>query len=254
MEETSKQENERDQEEEEEIIGLNKCFNVKFRLGPIRFDFNPVVTIFSALIIWAFVIWCIKEPDSSLKEMNKWKDWITRTWTWFYIGTQDVWAVFIVILYFSKYANIKLGGDDEKPEYNDATYFTMLFAAGIGIGLFYFGVAEPIFHYAPGQYGNRYWNRWGISSLSVYFSNNSSEDWRFQWVKNESKLLFIVDTWLFQLKVHFSRSSFSNKFFKYKKERKIFEDFLSFSTRLRCCLIGYRSLGFFSLWIPIMLD
>ena len=145
--------------EEEEIYGVEKCFNVKFSLGCIRFDFNPVVSALSAMIIWAFVIWCIVEPKSSLAEMNKWKDWITKTWTWFYIGTQDVWAVFIVVLYFSKYANVKLGGDDEEPEYNDATYFTMLFAAGIGIGLFFFGVAEPIFHYAPGNYGNRYWKR-----------------------------------------------------------------------------------------------
>ena len=43
--------------------------------------------------------------------------------------------------------------------FSDATYFTMLFAAGIGIGLFYFGVAETIFHYQPGAFGNRYWDR-----------------------------------------------------------------------------------------------
>lgn len=57
-----------------------------------------------------------------------------------YIGTQDAWAVFIIVLYFSKYGKMKLGKPDEKPEFKDATYFTMLFAAGIGIGLFYFGV------------------------------------------------------------------------------------------------------------------
>eukprot|EP00112_Aurelia_sp_Birch-Aquarium-sp1_P010001 Seg21581.1 transcript_id=Seg21581.1/GoldUCD/mRNA.D3Y31 product="Glycine betaine transporter" protein_id=Seg21581.1/GoldUCD/D3Y31 len=149
----------RPREEEEEIYGLDKCVAVRFKLGFIRFDFNPIVTFFSALIVWAFVIWCIVEPKGSFKEMKIWKDWITNTWTWFYIGTQDVWAVFVVILYFSKYSKMKLGDDDEKPEYNDASYFMMLFAAGIGIGLFYFGVAEPIFHYAPGKYGNRYWNR-----------------------------------------------------------------------------------------------
>ena len=149
----------KEQQTDDTVYGLDKCFNVKFNLGFIRFDFNPVVSFFSAVIIWAFVIWCIAKPKSSLDEMREWKDWITKTWTWFYIGTQDVWAIFIVILYFSKYANIKLGNDDEGPEYNDATYFTMLFAAGIGIGLFFFGVAEPIFHYEPGHYGNRYWKR-----------------------------------------------------------------------------------------------
>ncbi len=146
-------------EQTSELRPIDKCLTVKGKIGFISIYLNPIVTIFSAIIIWGFVIWCIVSPKGSLKEMSKWKNWIGDTWTWFYIGTQDVWAVFIVILYFSKYSSYKLGKDDEKPEYSDATYFTMLFAAGIGIGLFYFGVAEPIYHYEPGNYGNRYWNR-----------------------------------------------------------------------------------------------
>ena len=90
--------------------------------------------------------------------------------TWLYIGSQDVWALFAIILYFrlvansianpewdlklkefsndcSKYSNIKLGKDTDVPEYSDATWFTMLFACGIGTGLFFFGVAEPLYHY-----------------------------------------------------------------------------------------------------------
>ena len=56
-------------------------------------------------------------------------------------------AIFLVLLYFSKYSNIKLGKDDEPPEYNGVSWFMMLFACGIGVGLFFYGVAEPIFHY-----------------------------------------------------------------------------------------------------------
>lgn len=81
------------------------------------------------------------------------------TSTWFYIGTKNIWVLFITVVYFSKYSKIKLGKDDDEPEFSDLSYFTMLFAAGVGIGLFYFGVAEPIFHYEPGLYGNRYWGR-----------------------------------------------------------------------------------------------
>ena len=136
-----------------------KCCTVKGKFCFIHFNFNPVVTVLSAIIIWAMVVLCIIYPESSLKQMSVWKDWITRTWTWFYIGTQNVWIVFVLVLYFSKYSKLKLGRDDEKPEYSDATYFTMLFAAGVGIGLFYFGVAEPIYHYAPGKKGNRYMGR-----------------------------------------------------------------------------------------------
>ena len=54
-----------------------------------------------------------------------------------------------------------LGRDDEPEEYSDGTYFTMLFSAGVGIGLFFFGVAEPILHYAAkkGYKENRYYQR-----------------------------------------------------------------------------------------------
>lgn len=107
--------------------------------------FNPLVTLLSAAIIWGFVTWCIVKSEAANEEMGKWKIWITEKFTWMYIGTQDIWAVIIIMLYFSKHSNMKLGRDDEEPEFNDATYFTMLFAAGIGIGLFYFGVGKLAF-------------------------------------------------------------------------------------------------------------
>uniref|UniRef100_A0A7M5VED6 Uncharacterized protein n=1 Tax=Clytia hemisphaerica TaxID=252671 RepID=A0A7M5VED6_9CNID len=163
----------------------DRCFHTKGCFGPLKYYFNPITSICSALIIWAFVAWCIQSPDGSQEVTTRWKSWITKHWTWLYIGTQDVWAVFIICVYFSKYSNMKLGKDDEKPEFSNGAYFTMLFAAGVGIGLFYFGVAEPIFHLQPGQYGNRFWNRytdnqqaqdainvtfyhWGIHAWVVY--------------------------------------------------------------------------------------
>ena len=60
----------------------------------------------------------------------------------------------IMFSIFSKYADLKLGKPDEKPEYNDVTWFMMLFACGIGVGLFFYGVAEPITHYTITR--NRY--------------------------------------------------------------------------------------------------
>ena len=55
--------------------------------------------------------------------------------------------------YSSKYATLKLGNQDDEPEYNTFTWFMMLFACGVGVGLFFYGVAEPIFHYTS---RNRY--------------------------------------------------------------------------------------------------
>ena len=160
---------------EMEFDETKKCTRVKFNIGPIRIDLNPVVTVASAIIIWGFVIWCIIQPKPANQELSTWMLWVTKTWTWLYIGTQDGWAVFIIVVYFSKYSNIKLGKPDDKPEYGDATYFTMLFAAGIGIGLFYFGVAEPIWHYEPGRHGNRYWGRYVSTLISVLVLRESAE-------------------------------------------------------------------------------
>ena len=126
-----------------------RWFRVNWKWGTIRnvkigifLRFNPVVTFLSAAIIWSFVIWCAVDADKANAEMSKWMLWITEVFTWMYIGTQDVWFLFIIVLYFSKYGKMKLGKPDDKPDFNDLTYFTMLFAAGIGIGLFYFGVGK----------------------------------------------------------------------------------------------------------------
>ncbi len=142
-----------------ERIPVKKCLTVQGKIGCISFYFNPIVTVFSAVIIWSFVAWCMIKPKESLREMTKMKTWITDSWTWFYIATSNIWIIFIIYVAFSKYSKLKLGKDDEKPEFNDVTYFTMLFAAGMGIGLFYLGVAEPIFHFNSKEYRNRYWNR-----------------------------------------------------------------------------------------------
>ena len=56
-------------------------------------------------------------------------------------------------MYYSKYSSIKLGSNDDEPEYNSFTWFMMLFACGVGVGLFFYGVAEPVFHYTT---RNRY--------------------------------------------------------------------------------------------------
>jgi choline-glycine betaine transporter len=138
----------------------DRCHTFKAKFGPIRLNFNPVVTALSAIVIWGVVAWCVSDPEGAHHEMVKIKKWITATFTWFYIGAVNALIIFLVYLYFSKYSDLKLGKDDEKPEFSDGSYFTMLFAAGIGIGLFYFSVAEPVSHYAPGEHGNRYWGRY----------------------------------------------------------------------------------------------
>ncbi|XP_074656141.1 putative glycine betaine transporter [Tubulanus polymorphus] len=126
-----------------------------FRIPKIWIRFNPIVTCAAIVFIWGFVIFCMLEPKLTGDEFKKWKVFITKTFTWLYVGSQDIWALFIVVVYV-KYGHVKLGKDDDEPEYGSATWFTMLFACGIGVGLFFFGVAEPVWHYVPEGGGNRY--------------------------------------------------------------------------------------------------
>jgi len=115
--------------------------------GPLRLSFNPVVTGVSLAAILGFAVWAIVMPSEASVEFSNWKTWVGNEFTWLYILSQDAWAVFIIIIFCSKYGSLTLGRKGGQPEYNDATWFAMLFACGVSTGLFFYGVAEPIFHY-----------------------------------------------------------------------------------------------------------
>jgi choline-glycine betaine transporter len=116
---------------------------------------NWVVTIMASLVLWAFVIYVAVsdetkdsgERNPALVEFGKWQSWVTQNFTWLYIGTQDAWMVFVLWIAQSKYGGLKLGKDDEKPEWHDFEWFAMLFTTGIAVGLYFFGVAEPMYYY-----------------------------------------------------------------------------------------------------------
>ena len=108
---------------------------------------NWVVFSVSSLFLWAFVIGVLavqcdpetdescKSANSSLDEFKKWQHWISQNFTWLYIGTQWAWGIFVVWIGFSKYGDLKLGKNSEKPVFNDVTWFSMLFCSGIGVGV-----------------------------------------------------------------------------------------------------------------------
>ena len=73
--------------------------------------------------------------------------WLVERSSWLVIGSMNAWLVFMLILYFSKYSNLKLGKDNEKPHYSTVTWFSMIFSASIGSGFFYWAGAEASLHY-----------------------------------------------------------------------------------------------------------
>ena len=74
-------------------------------LGTLRF--NPIVSFFSILLIWSFVVVCIVYQENV--PFYDWRTFIVDKFSWLYVGGMNIWGIFVVMLYFSKYSNIKLG-------------------------------------------------------------------------------------------------------------------------------------------------
>src|SRR5690606_1478911 len=79
--------------------------------------------------------------------------WIVHSAGWFYVLSVALFLLFVVYLAASEFGRIKLGPDHSEPDYSYGSWFAMLFSAGMGIGLMFFGVAEPIMHFAEPPVG-----------------------------------------------------------------------------------------------------
>ena len=111
---------------------------------------NWVVTALAVVVLWGFSISALVAPDDTLAQAAKWQSWVTQNFAWLYIGTQNVWAFFLLYVAFSKYGKLKLGRENERPEFGDISWFAMLFSCGIGVGVYYWGVSEPMYYYRGG--------------------------------------------------------------------------------------------------------
>lgn len=108
----------------------------------------PGVFFTSAGIAALFVALAIPYDDAVAESFGLLSGWVARNLGWFYIFSVSALLIFLIGLAFSRYGNIRLGADDSRPDYSNLTWFTMLFAAGIGTILMFWGVAEPISHFA----------------------------------------------------------------------------------------------------------
>jgi choline/glycine/proline betaine transport protein len=120
-----------------------------------RLPLNPFVFLTSAGVIALFVLLAVIFTDEMRAGMGALQDFIVDTFGWFYILAVGGFLVFVLYLLLSPYGAIKLGRDDDEPDYSYLTWFAMLFSAGMGIGLLFYGVAEPIMHFGdpPGMEG-----------------------------------------------------------------------------------------------------
>ena len=140
---------------------------------------RPIFSI-SAIIMILFVAWTLLQPTAAGETFSAVQGFITDNFGWSYLLGVTFFLFFAIYLVFSKYGNITLGKDGDKPEHSTWSWFAMLFAAGMGIGLVFWGVAEPMTHFAAPPYGEpstiesaqtamRYtFFHWGMHPWSVF--------------------------------------------------------------------------------------
>ena len=119
-----------------------------------RVQINPPVFFASGLLLLLFVGFAVIAPDSAESLFNHVQNWVVHTAGWFYVLTVAGFLVFVVLLALSSFGHIKLGPDDSSPDYSYGSWLAMLFSAGMGIGLMFFGVAEPIMHFSDPPAGD----------------------------------------------------------------------------------------------------
>ena len=108
---------------------------------------NKPVFFTSSLAILVLLIYAASNPDQANTFFQSLQDTVAQNGGWFYILTVAIILLTVVILGFSRYGDIRLGPDHATPEFSKLTWLSMLFAACMGIGLMFFGVAEPVMHF-----------------------------------------------------------------------------------------------------------
>ena len=158
------------------------------RLGPFPRVSRPVF-LTSAILILAFIIFGAFFNELATEVFGQAKAFVSMRFGWFFIMVVNLTLVMSIYLIFSRYGDIRLGHQNENPEYNLVSWIGMLFSAGIGIGLLYWGTAEPLYHFmAPPlgepesiasakqamnisflHYGLHVWALYGMVALSLAY-------------------------------------------------------------------------------------
>ncbi|RLJ59957.1 BCCT family betaine/carnitine transporter [Litoreibacter meonggei] len=122
--------------------------NVEGNVGPFGFDIhNPVFGI-SGVAIVAFVFYTLALPEQSGALFTWLFGAVTKGFDWFFIGAANIFVLFCFLLIVLPMGKVRLGGKDAVPDYSYIGWFAMLFAAGMGIGLMFYGVSEPMSHFS----------------------------------------------------------------------------------------------------------
>ncbi len=116
-------------------------------INPFGLDIHNPVFMISGISIVVFVLVTLMFQDAATEFFGWLRPALTSTFDWFFLTSANIFVLFCVMLMVTPLGKVRLGGSDAKPDYSYMGWFAMLFAAGMGIGLMFFGVAEPMSHF-----------------------------------------------------------------------------------------------------------
>ena len=127
--------------------------NKEGSVGPFGFDIHNPVFAISGVFIIAFVFYTLALPEHSGALFTWLFSSVTKGFDWFFISAGNIFVLFCLFLIVTPLGRVRLGGADATPDYTYLGWFSMLFAAGMGIGLMFYGVSEPLSHFSSSMGG-----------------------------------------------------------------------------------------------------
>lgn len=121
--------------------------NIALQVGPFGLDIHNRVFLISGLMIIAFVVLTLAFQSQVEPIFSNVRGWLTSNLDWFFISAANIFVLLCFFLIFSPLGKVRLGGTEATPDFTYLGWFSMLFAAGMGIGLMFFGVSEPLSHF-----------------------------------------------------------------------------------------------------------
>ena len=134
------------------VSSMSSPYSTKHELGENNvqvagLDIHNPVFVISALLILVFVIGTLIAPAEAKVILDGAKNWTINNFDWLFMSASNWFVIFCLAILVLPVGRIRLGGSDAKPEFNRMSWFAMLFSAGMGIGLMFWAVAEPIGYY-----------------------------------------------------------------------------------------------------------
>ena len=144
--------------------------------GPFA-GLNILMMCSSVLIVLLFILFTVIDLETANQTFTTVRSWINQNADWYYVLIINVVMIFAFWLMFSRYGSIKLGADDAEPEFTFMEWAAMLFSAGVGIGILFYSVAEPIFHFQ----GNPFLQNYNVEPGSAQAAQIAMRVTLFHW-------------------------------------------------------------------------